>query len=141
VVEVTEINTRGAPPTSPLGQRRLRRSRSDRILFGVCGGLGRYLDIDPVVLRILTVVLIFAGVGIPAYLVAWLVIPEAEGDLDDGPADAEARHKTAMVLGAALIGLGALLLLRGLVPWFDTQLFWPLLVVAGGVLLVISARR
>ena len=142
---MTVVNTPGAPatvpPTSPSGQRQLRRSRSDRVLFGVCGGLGRYLDIDPVVLRILTVVLIFAGVGIPAYLVAWLVIPEAEGDLEDAPTDAETRQRTAIVLGAALIGLGALLLLRGMVPWFDTELFWPLLLVAGGALLVISARR
>ena len=39
--------------------RRLRRSRQDRVLAGVCGGLGRYLDLDPVVLRILTLALIF----------------------------------------------------------------------------------
>lgn len=44
-------------------RRPLRRSRQDKVLAGVCGGLGRYLGIDPVILRVLMVVLIFAGVG------------------------------------------------------------------------------
>ena len=54
------------PSTSP--PRPLRRSRQDKVLAGVCGGLARYLGIDPVVLRVLMVVLIFAGVGVVAYL-------------------------------------------------------------------------
>lgn len=141
---MSEIRAPGAPPTaSPPSRasRRLRRSRTDRILFGVCGGLGRYLDVDPVVLRVLAVALVFAGVGVPAYLVAWLVIPEAEPDVDEGPADAATRHQTATVLGAAMVGLGVLLLARGMMPWFHMGFFWPLVVVAGGVMLVVSARR
>lgn len=90
-----------ASPPSPSRRGRLTRSRTDRLLFGVCGGLGRYLDIDPVVLRILTVVLVLTGVGIPAYLVAWLVIPEADAEADGGPAEPRTRHETAVVLGAA----------------------------------------
>ena len=127
------------PRTSP--PRQLRRSRQDKVLAGVCGGLARYLGIDPVVLRVLMVVLIFAGVGILAYLVAWIVIPEAAEGEPEGPADAQTRHGAAVALGAGLIGLGGLLLLRGMVPWFHSDMFWPVLVVAGGVLLVISARR
>lgn len=93
------------------------------------------------VLRILMVVLIFAGVGILVYIVAWIVIPEAADGEPEGPADAQSRHGTALALGAGLIGLGGLLLLRGMVPWFSSDVFWPLLVVAGGALLVASARR
>ena len=127
------------PLTSP--PRQLRRSRQDKVLAGVCGGLARYLGIDPVVLRVLMVVLIFAGVGIIAYIVAWIVIPEAAEGEPEGPADPQSRHGAAVALGAGLIGLGGLLLLRGTVPWFNSDIFWPVLVVAGGVLLVISARR
>jgi len=63
------------PDASGDAPRRLRRSRTDRVLAGVCGGVGRYLNIDPVVLRIITIALIFAGVGVVAYIIAWLAIP------------------------------------------------------------------
>lgn len=52
--------------------RLLRRSRDDRVIGGVCGGLGRYLGVDPVLLRIAMVILAIAGGGgILIYLVAW----------------------------------------------------------------------
>jgi phage shock protein PspC (stress-responsive transcriptional regulator) len=58
--------------------RRLYRSRTDRKIAGVCGGLAEYLGIDPVIPRILWVVLALgAGLGIIAYLICWIVIPEA----------------------------------------------------------------
>lgn len=61
---------------SATGPRRLYRSRSDRVIAGVCSGLARYLEIDPVVIRVVWAVLIVvAGTGILAYLLAWLIIP------------------------------------------------------------------
>jgi len=57
--------------------KRLFRSRKDRILGGVCGGLGTYFNLDPVLMRLIWVVLFFfAGFGLLAYIVAWIVIPE-----------------------------------------------------------------
>jgi phage shock protein C len=56
--------------------RRLYRSGNDRILGGVCGGIAEYLDVDPVIIRLLWVISIFAwGFGILAYLIAWIIIP------------------------------------------------------------------
>ena len=56
---------------------RLYRSRSDRAIAGVCGGLADYLHIDSTALRILTLFLIlFAGLSIWIYLLMWLIIPE-----------------------------------------------------------------
>ena len=57
--------------------KRLYRSRKDRILGGVCGGLGIYFDIDPVIIRLLCLLLTFAGMGlgILVYLIAWIIIP------------------------------------------------------------------
>lgn len=55
---------------------RVYRSETDKMLGGVCGGLGEYLKIDPLLLRILFVVLTIAnGVGIAAYLVLWVILP------------------------------------------------------------------
>ena len=65
-----------APPPPPrLGAELhgLRRSQSDRVVAGVLGGLGRRLGVDPLVLRIATVVLaVFGGIGIMLYAAAWL---------------------------------------------------------------------
>ena len=64
----------------------LRRSRVDRKLAGVCGGMARYLDTDPVFIRVVWVILsIVPGtilLGVLAYVVAWIVIPEAEPDTE-----------------------------------------------------------
>lgn len=63
-------------------QDRYVRSRSDRVLAGVCGGLADYLDLDPTLVRVLWVVItIFSvGIGVVAYILLWLLAPE-EGDL------------------------------------------------------------
>lgn len=57
--------------------RVLTRSRDDRVIAGVCAGAARYLNIDVSVVRIVTVaIMLFAGVGLLAYVVAAVVIPE-----------------------------------------------------------------
>ena len=57
--------------------KRLYRSRSDRKIAGVCGGMAAYFGIDPVIPRLIWVVFaLAAGSGILAYLICWLVIPE-----------------------------------------------------------------
>lgn len=59
--------------------RRLYRSETDRMLFGVCGGLGEYLRLDPTIVRLLVVALAFltGPAVVIAYLVFALVVPEA----------------------------------------------------------------
>jgi phage shock protein C len=61
------------------GVRRLYRSRTDRRLLGVCGGLGAYLAADPVAVRLVVVLFtLLTGIvpGAICYLVAWLIVPE-----------------------------------------------------------------
>jgi phage shock protein PspC (stress-responsive transcriptional regulator) len=60
------------------GMKRLYRSTTERILGGVCGGIGIHLDVDPIIIRIIWIVLtcISLGIGIIAYLVCWVIIPE-----------------------------------------------------------------
>jgi phage shock protein C len=56
--------------------KRIYRSRKDRKIAGVCGGLAQYFGIDPVIPRIaLLVLLLGAGVGLLAYIICWIVIP------------------------------------------------------------------
>lgn len=62
--------------------RKLFRSRKNRMLFGVCGGLGEYLNTDPTVIRVLAVILcvLSAGMGIIGYFVMVFIVPEADPD-------------------------------------------------------------
>ncbi len=56
--------------------KRLYRSTRDRVLGGVCAGLGNYFNIDPVLVRVAWVLAFFAaGVGFLAYIIAWIIIP------------------------------------------------------------------
>lgn len=57
--------------------RKLYRSRTDRSIAGICGGLGDYFDADPTLIRLLMMLLIlFGGLSIWAYIILWIVIPE-----------------------------------------------------------------
>jgi phage shock protein PspC (stress-responsive transcriptional regulator) len=57
--------------------KRLYRSKSNRIIGGVCGGLAEYLNIDATALRVITALLTFVmGMSLWVYLLAWLIIPE-----------------------------------------------------------------
>ena len=56
--------------------KRLYRSTKERILGGVCGGLGDYFDVDPTIIRLLWILFVLAyGMGVLAYLIAWFIIP------------------------------------------------------------------
>ena len=58
-------------------QKRLYRSTSDRMLAGVCGGIAEYFGIDPVFVRLITVLIVAAGgTGILAYFILWVIVPE-----------------------------------------------------------------
>lgn len=125
---MTDDHTRTTPlPPSPAGPgayppvAMLRRSRADRKVAGVAGGLGRYAGIDPLVFRILFVVLaLFGGSGILMYALGWLLIPdegqdESEGQrlFGGGAKGAKASLSTVValvvVLVVGLVAVGSLL--------------------------------
>lgn len=63
---------------------RLYRSRHDRMLAGVCGGLGEHFGVDSSLIRLgLVLLIVFGGTGFLAYLIAWVVIPEEPYDYQE----------------------------------------------------------
>ena len=61
--------------------KKLRRYPDEGMLAGVCEGLGRYLEVDPPIVRIVWLLLMLSlGVGVLAYIVCWIAIPEAQDD-------------------------------------------------------------
>ncbi len=73
--------------------KKLYRSQTDRILAGVCGGLGQYLGLDPTVIRVIFAVLtVFSGTGLLLYIILMLIIPlEPSGSMTSGRPEDEAK--------------------------------------------------
>jgi phage shock protein PspC (stress-responsive transcriptional regulator) len=126
------------PPPGPTGDHgprvdrdqvrdlgRLRRSRADRKVAGVAGGLGRHLDIDPLILRVAFVVLVFfGGAGLIVYAACWLLVPE-DGS-DRGAIHLDERSRTFVLVGVGVIAALAMIGDSWGGGWFP----WPLAVIA-----------
>jgi phage shock protein C len=119
--------------------RVLRRVKDDRVIGGVCGGLGRYLGIDPVLLRIAFVVLAIAGGGgLLLYIVSWILIPQEKGGEALGTMRPSAFDTTRLIVGGTLIALGMIVLLNLSIPRIGRYL-WPLSLIAVGVAILVQA--
>jgi len=141
---------------------RLERSRANRVISGVCGGIAEYLDIDATFVRVVMVILAFPfGIGILIYFVLLFLMPnpgEATPFVRPAqPADpanpvtpAAPRVVDPMVverrrngIGLLLVALGVVFLLGnvGAFRFIDLRYVWPLVVIALGVYLVAQRSR
>jgi phage shock protein C len=141
-----------------MSETRLTRSNNDRVVAGVCGGLAAYLDIDSVFVRLAFVVLLFAsGIGIPIYVILWIVMPEQDGH---SSSDAEVIQKNLGQMGETvssgvgrigrpgtvgilLVLLGAYFLLSQL-GWLNAisgALFWPMVIIGFGIYLLVKRNK
>jgi signal transduction histidine kinase/phage shock protein PspC (stress-responsive transcriptional regulator) len=122
----------------------LARRPDERVVAGVCAGIARWLGVDPIVVRLAVAILALAnGVGVLAYLVAWLALPEA-------PAVAGSAHeprsraqqsgwrRAQLVLAVGCITLGVLVLVRWSAPIFPDFLVWPATIAGLGFGLVLA---
>jgi phage shock protein PspC (stress-responsive transcriptional regulator) len=143
-------------------RRTLYRSRTDSVVSGVSGGLGKYFDTDPVIFRILFVVLTFlAAGGLIAYIILWIVMPEEpfdyynrnthfketetmeneNSDYRNKPYYNKPRNDGGLVVGVILIALGGLFLLDRLLPRIDFGDLWPVMLIVVGILIIASQVR
>jgi phage shock protein PspC (stress-responsive transcriptional regulator) len=114
----------------------LRRSVTDRKIAGVAGGLGRHLNIDPTVLRVLFVVLaFFGGAGLVLYGAAWLLVPEEGSERSIVQTSPSTRNALLIVVGV----LAALLLIGD--SWGGVGFPWPLALIGLVVLVVVLNRN
>jgi len=145
---------------------RLYRSETDRMIGGVCGGLGQYLGLDPILVRLFFVLLALGnGIGVLIYLILWFIVPvetkavswaseetarDAAGEIaergrqmgNDLRAGAGLAHPHAgMIAGVTLVVLGIIYLLQNLnIPWLDwfhADILWPVLLIVGGLVLLL----
>lgn len=147
--------------------KKLNRSVKDKVIGGVAGGLAEYFEIDPVIVRVLFVVsLFFHGAGFIAYIVLWIIVPEApyvfetasnagtsgstsaEPDIKaDNPAAAyfksldDKKMKRNKNIGIVLIVLGSIFLADNFIPRIHFGDFWPIILIALGVSLLLNSKR
>jgi phage shock protein C len=123
---------------APAADRRLYRSNTEKVLAGICGGLGEYFAVDPVWFRIGFVLLALGGgSGILIYLLMWLIVPpQPEGYSAQNRADDSRGMVSGLaVLGIVLIFVGTITLFNTVAPWLG-QYFWPIIFVVGGLALI-----
>lgn len=144
--------------------KKLYRSRKDKMIAGIAGGLGEYFDIDTTLIRILLVVsLFFGGFGLLAYIILWIVVPEEpyaynneagtnppKPEEDDPLRDANERYKRAFedqrnrrrnFAGVILIIIGIIFLADNYIPRIHFGDFIPLIVIAIGVAILVNVKR
>jgi phage shock protein PspC (stress-responsive transcriptional regulator) len=123
--------------------KRLERSRSDRMLAGVCGGLARYFGIHPAFYRVGFVVLtLIGGAGILIYLAAALVIPdEGEADSIASAALRERRDHPLPLIGLGIAAVAAAVLLSRVSFWPRGDAAWVLVLLAGGAVFLFTRRH
>ena len=143
-------------------EKRLYRSKTDRMLGGVCGGLGEYLGIGPTFIRLFFFVMVFGGgAGFWIYVLLWILVPErgveTSKDIGDrmrnigeefSTAVNQPHPKSGLIIGGGLILMGIFWMVERLnLPWlwwWDFDVLWPALLILGGVVLIFrwySERR
>jgi phage shock protein C len=130
-----------ARSTDTLEARQLRRSRSDRTLAGVCGGLAAYFEIHSAVFRVAFVVLtLLGGAGVLIYLAAAAVMP-AEGQVDSFATATlrGVRDRRWPLIGLALVVVGSALVLSRLALWPGGDA-WVFLLLVGALILWIARQ-
>jgi phage shock protein C len=116
---------------------RLYRSSDQKVVAGVCGGLGEYFGTDPIWFRIAFVVLaIGGGSGILAYLIMWLVVEPRPDGLTPSP-EVRRTFNGGAVLGLVFIIAGTIALVNMVAPWMG-QYIWPVVFVLGGLALLLG---
>lgn len=141
------------------------RSSSNKVVAGVCGGLAEKLVVDPVIIRLIFVLLaVFAGGGVLAYIILWIVLPErpwtdsyaykgssqsfseanteSQGEQNPGknfvedPVPNPETNKTQLIAGTILIALGGLFLVAAFIPRINVYDLWPVALIVIGLFIL-----
>jgi signal transduction histidine kinase len=142
--KLVPIDAGQAPPPAGKGAsepHRLRRRRDLALVGGVCAGVAEYLELEPLVVRVLFIVVAVAsgGVGLVVYPLSWALIPAAPAAAIDGGSSQWRRRLWAWreALGLVLLVGAALLVLRRAGLWLGDEIILPLVLASCGVALIL----
>lgn len=139
--------------------KKLYRSRKNKIIGGVCAGLGNYFDLDPTLIRVLFVVFAFLnGFSILLYLILLVVIPkepiqttqdefviEPSEYIKDETLSPEqsipSKSNLRIFFGVLLLALGFIFLLENFIPMFDFDILFPIFMILAGIYLLYDSIK
>jgi phage shock protein C len=143
-------------------RERLYRSRRFKIFGGVAGGLAQYFNLDPVLVRVLFVIItIMHGFGILLYIILWIVVPEepfelayqvknetvnAEGSTIENaepfiPQPVKSKETGRIIAGVVLIGIGLIFFADKIIPSFDLGDVLPVAIILVGAALIWNSMK
>lgn len=126
-------------------RKKLYRSTSNKVIGGVCAGMADYFAVDPLVVRLIAVMLLFAdGFGFLLYIVAWVMLPVATAEYESSKIESNGTAANIWfkyLPGLLLIGVGCILLARQYFYWFDLGELWPLLLIFVGIGIIVTKMK
>lgn len=131
------------------GVKRLYKSRSDRMIDGICGGLAEYFGLDPTLVRIAMVLLVLAGgLGLLLYLVAMIIMPNAPSTVVPDPITSpKSSVNNHRFWGILLVGVGLVWFIGNMGWsfwhhwwWFSWETIIPVLLILAGVTFLFGGR-
>ena len=129
--------------------KRLERDLRNKVLGGVCSGLGNYFDMDPTFWRVLFFVLFLFGCsGLLIYVILWIAMPSAKFQPNANETSQEVatveddkkKRNGNMVAGFTLIGIGIISLIGRYIPQINWRTAWPILLIVLGIILIIPFK-
>lgn len=137
--------------------KQVYRSQTNRMIAGVAGGIGEYFSVDPTIIRLIFVILAIAGgTGVLAYIIGWVIIPEAprskqEATMAEEPsstsphttthehhahAEPQRNSQGRMLAGLILIALGAAFFIQQTVGFDIWHYAWPIILIVIGLFFI-----
>ena len=129
--------------------KRLERDLQNKVLGGVCSGLGNYFNMDPTFWRVLLFVLfLFGCFGLLIYIILWIAMPAAKPQPITNTTSQEVttveddkkKRNGNMVAGFTLIGIGIISLIGRYIPQINWRTAWPILLIVLGIILIIPFK-
>ncbi len=124
--------------------QRLYRSRKEKMVAGVCGGIAQYFNVDPVIVRVAAVALaVCTGVGLLAYIILAIVVPERPIDEPEPVLTSSSVRGGSEILAYILVFVGAVILMNNLhiFSFISGDIFWPAVLIGVGALLLVNRAR
>lgn len=148
-------------------EQKLHRSKTNQVIAGVCGGIAETYNIDSTLVRIIFIILaLWGGLGIILYIVGMVLMPyeggegkitaeEVSKNMESAASDIKNNFKNLKekqeknggknignneILGLVIVILGLIILLHNFFPVINVRLFWPIMLILFGILLI-SGRR
>ena len=128
--------------------RRLSRNSMNKVIGGVCSGLAEFFGLDVALVRIAFVIaFLFASFGFWLYIILWIVLPVDGQQTTDNSQQPTANSQApeskvkSILAGSFVILIGLLFLINNFIPINWVWKLWPLILVAIGVVMIVTASK